>query len=266
MVLLFALCAAGGFVLRGHVTSDIDASLAGSVAIILLLASALFVLLASVASIYKVGWQRTIDYASQRIERDGIMSKGGNWNQLQLSNLPIALGTVGVSSAFLMVVKGFDSKGNVNLIVGGMSYISVAAVLSVGISTLNWCGWQRFLNPRWMAHGIREIATYPLTGIPIALASILLVEYHLSGVNTWTVEPHSWMLILIGTGIAMAIAQLILLRKVDISGIAQKPPFAPNGLSIPYLLCAHVFEHFLDFVLIGPLTGGMYALVRFLAL
>jgi hypothetical protein len=36
-------------------------------------------------------------YSFQRIEGDGILSKGGNWNMLQLSNIPIALGTIGLS-------------------------------------------------------------------------------------------------------------------------------------------------------------------------
>ena len=69
-----------------------------------------------------------------------------------------------------------------------------------------------------------------------------------------------------GTGIVILIGQLVLLRNVDVLAIAQSPSFASNGLSILYLLCSHVFEHFLDFVLIVPLTGGIYALVRFLAL
>lgn len=67
-----------------------------------------------------------------------------------------------------------------------------------------------------------------------------------------------------GTSIVIVIIELILLKEVDVLAIAQKPSFLGDGLSISYLVFAHVFEHFLDFVLIGPLTGGIYALLRLL--
>ena len=164
----------------------------------------------------------------------------------------------------LVFVKGSDVKGAVNLISGGITCISLAAALLVGISALNWPGWQSFLNPRWLAHSIREIATYPLAGIPIALAGVLLVENYLSGVNRWVIGPGPLSFVLIGMSILIVAGQLILLKNVDLLAMAQNPPFAPGGLSIPYLLFSHVFEHFLDFVLIGPLAGGIYALVRLL--
>jgi hypothetical protein len=266
MIVLFALCVAGGFSLGGVFPSIIDMSTAKVVTTILLTGSALIVLFAFLASIFTAGWQRTLDYAFQRIERDGVISKGGTWNQLQISNIPIALGTIGLTSALAISSKNSVDPGNVNPMVGGIICIGLAAVLSITISALNWSGWQSFLNPRWVAHSVREIATYPLTGIPVAMASILLVEYYLSGVDKWTFQLHLPSILLLGTGIAFLIGQLIFLRNVDVLAIAQKPSFASDGLPIPYLLCSHVFEHFLDFVLIIPLSGGVYAFVRFLFL
>jgi hypothetical protein len=111
-----------------------------------------------------------------------------------------------------------------------------------------------------------EIATYPLTGIPIALVSLLITEAYLGGGETVTVGPGTVSVLLIGLGVTIMMGQLLLLRNVDISTMAQKPSFAANGLSTPYLMCSHVFEHFLDFVLIGPLAAGIYALLRFLSL
>jgi hypothetical protein len=98
------------------------------------------------------------------------------------------------------------------------------------------------------------------------LGSLLLVEHYLSGFKTWIFELRLCFVILIGIGVALTAGELILLRHVDVLAHAQRPSFAPDGLSIPYLLFSHVFEHFLDFVLIGPLTAGIYALVRLLAL
>jgi hypothetical protein len=266
MITVFALCTAGGFALSIRIPSGAHTVRTTFMPIILLGSSVLLVLAAFVASIYTAGWQGTINYALQRIERDGIISPGGNWNQLQLSNIPISLGTIGISSTLVMWARAPSFQRKSSLIVGGVICLSVAAMLLVGISVLNWPGWQSFLNPRWLAHSIREVATYPLTGIPIALVSVVLVEHYLSGLDTWTVKLRWPSLILIIIAIGLIVGELILLRNMDVLAIAQRPSFAPNGLSIPYLLCSHVFEHFLDFILISPLTGGIYALVRPLAL
>jgi hypothetical protein len=110
------------------------------------------------------------------------------------------------------------------------------------------------------------MATYPLTGIPIALAGVLLVEYYLSGLQVWSIALHKSTWLLLGMSLLIVIVELSLLKNVKVLAMAQKPAFAAHGLSVPYLLSSHVFEHFLDFVLIGPLTGGIYALVRLLAL
>jgi hypothetical protein len=266
MITLFALCTAGGFLLNGRVSTNTDASRAKFIATVLLLGALLFVLLAFGASVYKVGLQRTIDFAFQRIERDGVISRGGTWNQLQLSNIPIALGALGVSVALLISPRYFGSTEDFRLVVGGIACIATAAILSITISTFNWPGWESFFTARWLAHSIREIATYPFTGIPIALASVMAVEYYISGLRTWDVQIHPLSLILIGMAIVIIAGELMLLRNVDVLAMAQKPSFASNGLSILYLLCSHVFEHFLDFIFISLLTGGIYALVHLLAL
>ena len=262
MVTVFALSTAGGAVLTNRVPASIGAAYAGFLAGGLLLIAFLLVVTASFLSVRAVGWQRTLDYALQRIERDGVMSKGGNWNQLQLSNIPIALGAMGLVSVFVASRGGLDAKGDDELILVGIACLGVAAALAGGLTALNWCGWQSFCTPRWLAHSIREIATYPLTGIPIALSSVLVVEGWISGIHTWTVAPRWPFLLLVGTSVVILALQLMLLRNIDVLAIAQKPTFAGAGFSVPYLLCSHVFEHFLDFVLIAPLTGGVYALLR----
>jgi hypothetical protein len=265
MILLMALCTAGGFALTRRFPRQPDQRRARAIAATLFLGASLFILAAFLLSLYTVGWQRTADYALQRIERDGVLSKGGNWNQLQISNLPIALGAIALSSAVLMSGEGDEGTAKCNLVAGGILLIGIACVFSGGITAFNWCGWGAFLNPRWLGHSIREIATYPLTAIPIALASVALVEWVLSGSTTFAVKPRALSLILLGIAIALVIGQLLVVRSVNMLSIAQRPPFAPNGLSISYLLFSHVFEHFLDFVVIGPLAGGFYALVRLLS-
>jgi hypothetical protein len=259
MITFFALSAAGGFALGGSLPAG--APRAKTAAIVLLLAAALFLTVTLAASIAKVGWQRTSDYAFQRIERDGVTSKGGNWNQFQVSNIPIFLGTIGLGSAVAVSGPGATARDGPIIAV---ICLALALLLSIGLSAANWCGWRAFGNPRWLAHSIREVATYPLTGIPIALAAVALTESYLSGAAGYVVTMRPMSLLMIASGVALVLMQLVLLRRVNISSIAQRPAFAPRGLSIPYLLASHVFEHFLDFTFIALVAGGVYSLMRFL--
>ena len=265
MILLFALVTAGGFALAGHPNVDFKRSQASIASGILLGLSILIISVAFIASIYTVGEQRTLDYALQRIERDGIMSKGGNWNQLQLSNVPIALGAISLSGTLIMFAGGGVARQNTSLKRAGKICIAVTALLMICLSAWVFPGWDGFLNPRWMAHSIRELATYPITGIPVALCSMLIAEWYISGLNTWIMKINLYSIILIVVGLVMVAGQLIWLANVDVLAIAQKPSFAPDGLSLSYLLTAHVFEHFLDFVLIAPLTAGIYLFLRVLS-
>jgi hypothetical protein len=264
MIVVFALCVAGGLAMNGRVPYFNEPYRAANIAAVLLGIALLMVLASFAASIMVAGWERTIDYALQRIERDGVLSRGGNWNQQQLSNIPIALGAIGLSNCLTMLDMGYGSKRDAVLSRKGKICIGLALALTVIITAITFPGWQSFLNARWVAHSIREMATYPLTGIPIALAGILLVERYISHLDAWLVKPRSLSLILIGAGILILFAQLVYLSNVDVLGMAQKPAFAEGGLSVFYLLFSHVFEHFLDFVFIAPLAGGIYALARWL--
>ena len=263
MVVVFALCTAGGFADAGHLPVITDLRRAALLARILLGLSAVMVIAALAASVACVGLDRTMDYALQRIERDDVMSPGGNWNQLQLSNVPIALGAIGFSGSFAAFGYGRNGVGKVNRTRGGVICIGIAIALMGALTGFTFPGLRAFLNPRWIAHSVREMATYPLTGVPIALAGVLLAEQRLSGVRAWTIKPRALSLSLIGAGVLILLGQLVYLMNADVLAMAQRPAFAGGkSLSVAYLLFSHVFEHFLDFVLIGPLTGGVYALVR----
>jgi hypothetical protein len=98
------------------------------------------------------------------------------------------------------------------------------------------------------------------------LGAVVLVQNSLGGSATWSVRFGSLSLILIGLGVAIVATEFILIRRVDILSIAQKPAFAAERMTLPYLLASHVFEHALDFIFIGLLAGGAYALAYRLAL
>jgi hypothetical protein len=111
MITVFALCTAGGLALTARVPSLTDPSRAMTVTTVLLGLAVVLALISFFAAVLTAGWERTIDYALQRIERDGVMSTGGNWNQFQLSKIPIALGAIGVSSSLTTFVTDCDSRG-----------------------------------------------------------------------------------------------------------------------------------------------------------
>ena len=97
MITLFALLTAGAFALGNHVPA-VDEGRLKFISLLLLCASVLFILVTLTLSIFTVGWQGTVAYALQRVEHDGVMTPGGNWNQLQLSNVPIGLLSIGRSA------------------------------------------------------------------------------------------------------------------------------------------------------------------------
>lgn len=264
MIAAFGLCAVGGVALTARVPRD--AFSPGLTAVFLLGAAAALYVFSFLASVFVAGWQRTIDYVMQRIERDGVMSKGGLWNQLQLSNVPIALGTIGIGSALRTLNSEGAALGDASLSAGGMACIGAAAAILIVMSIATWPKWRKYLNPRWLAHSMREVATFPLTGIPIALGSVVVVQYLLFGPSVWTLRPGWLSVLLIAVSVLIVGIEFALIRSVDILAIAQKPSFAKERMSIAYLLASHVFEHALDFVFIALFAGGTYAMLCWVAL
>jgi hypothetical protein len=262
MVAFFAFCTAGGFAAAARAPELPDPGRAQVLAVALLGGGVSLVIIAFIASLRTVGWQRTMDYALQRIERDGVLSRGGTWNQLQLSNIPIALGIVALSSSTEMVLNPAREAPLSMLRYAGIGCLLVGLALNVAITVAGRCDFRTFLNPRWLAHSIREIATYPFTGVLLAFLCVVLVERALSGIDTVAIHVGLLPLLVIAVSVAMAIGQLLLLRDAPVLEMAQRPAFAKHGLSISYLMASHVFEHALDFVLMGALAGGLYAALR----
>jgi hypothetical protein len=140
--------------------------------------------------------------------------------------------------------------------------IALAAALSAALTLWSRPGLEAFRNPRWLAHSLRELATVPLTGVPVAIAAIVLLESALTGRSEWKIRLRWPPVVLLALAGAMALLELAMLGETDPLALAQRPRFAPEGLSIAYLLASHVFEHFLDFVWLSILSAGLYALLR----
>jgi len=105
-------------------------------------------------------------------------------------------------------------------------------------------------SPRYLAHSVRELATFPITYYPLPLWLLLRGE-----ARTDARPPLDRRIVraalLAGALLPPAIAlQTWIPLSVGIDELAQKPSFAHSGrLGIAYLLASHFFEHFLDTLL-----------------
>ncbi|MCS6953504.1 MAG: hypothetical protein RMK57_15345 [Bryobacterales bacterium] len=264
-VVFLSLCLAGACAWNTAGYQVAEASRARRIGLGLLAAASILVLISFVAAIHLAGWQRTVDYLFQSIERDGVSSKGGTWNLLQLSNIPMALAVIGIVTSFVghgVPAGARETRSQRNL---GLLLLAAAALLSAAMTWWSWPGAAAFGNPRWLAHSLRELATYPLTAVPIAAAAVLGTERWAAGIGHVRLKLSPPSVLLIAISLTMALTQWLLVARVDVLALAQRPPFAPHGLPIGYLLASHVFEHFLDFLFFAMLSGGLYAAIRGLA-
>jgi hypothetical protein len=110
-------------------------------------------------------------------------------------------------------------------------------------------------DPRYLAHSVRELATFPLTYYPIPLAVLLWRERPLAEHPVSRRLPEA----VIATAAVVFVVGFLVQVRVSLANhvgsLAQRPAFARGGeLSIPYLLASHYFEHVLDSIFFALLT------------
>lgn len=128
---------------------------------------------------------------------------------------------------------------------------SVAATAFVAIAfailiTLNYPAaiLHALSDPRYLAHSVRELVTFPLTFFPIPLA--LWFANQSSESSSISLASRRPLLILLALAIPLLLIQIWIPLTVGIGELAQKPTFAESPLPIEYLLASHYFEHVLD--------------------
>jgi hypothetical protein len=151
--------------------------------------------------------------------------------------------------------------------------LAAALGLFVLISAIKGVTSDSFLNPRWLAHNVREFSMFPLMVLPWTLATVYFCEqdlrsapaspppqFHLSRAILWQLSTMTFILF------AFLAWHIVLALSQDIGEMAQKPPFARGGrLSIQYLLAFHYFEHVLDYVFVIPLTILFHSAITLLS-
>jgi hypothetical protein len=211
-------------------------------------AGALTVLLAAstVLAIGHWGAAETWEFVSQLRQRPDLLEPGGSW----LLHLPSTLSLFAGTPLFVLAVLWFFDRPAATRADGRIAF-GLAAVLVVAVT---WVVVPRpvataalvLRDPRYLAHGVRELVTFALIYFPLPLAFWLSRSPEQRGFR-WSRSLVLTVVVLgaVFTG-ALAYQVLVPLER-GVSELAQHPDFAPDGmLSIPYLLASHFFEHFLD--------------------
>lgn len=221
----------------------------GSASSLRWLAVGLMVLLAaSVAiSLAHFGSDDTLSFVLQLKQRPDLYTEGGAWNlHLPSTMLQVLLIPCAVWAARCLAGRPVVWSGR------GIGLLATAAVILVAMT---WLANARppaavaavWSDPRYLAHSVRELATFPLTYYPIPLAVLLWRERPRAEHPVSRRLPEA----LIATAAVVFVlgfsVQVWISLANDVGSLAQRPAFARGGeLSIPYLLASHSFEHVLD--------------------
>jgi len=193
------------------------------------------------------GLDDTLAFILQQRQRPDDIVAGGSWNLhlpstlLQFALIPVAvfLARVAFARPVVWSRRGLVLLAAAAAVAVGMTWLvnrdPLAAVIAV---------WR---DPRYLAHSVRELVTFPLTYYPLALAVLLAGEAPAPRTRR-AVRRSDLAIGALAVLFAVAFAyQAVVSLGHDIGALAQQPFFAEGGrLGIPYLLASHFFEHVLD--------------------
>ena len=205
---------------------------------LLLLALIIFLGASFLLSIKVFGYQDTIASILQMKQRVDLFVEGGYWN-LHLPSLILLIFLIPV---YIYVVKLIfkrkvkpNKKGTANMIRATILAIIITVLLNDNVIQSLVEMWQ---DPRYLAHSVRELATFPLTYFPIPLYFFLKDER--PSPTKFNKKPLKTMAVLLLIFLALFSYQVYESLQTGISNMAQQ------DLPITYLLSSHYFEHFLD--------------------
>jgi len=222
-----------------------------------------FLVLSLILSLVLFGARETFNFIAGRTQGRGVVGDGGSWD-LHLPSLALLIFFVPVY--LYLVLKYFQVNLEPNA--RGLFYLLAGFLLLAGFNYLYnrndiFILMRIWTDPRYLAHGIRELATFPVTYFPVPLYFILKRE---KSAFRSTGEKKHWVLklfllvffVIFLAGLSYEVWAAL---SNGIGELAQKPAFAHGGrLGIPYLLASHYFEHFLDTVYFTLLCLIMYGL------
>ncbi len=217
----------------------------------------LFILLAGLlissffVSAVVFGYEDTFAFMVQQKQGVGIYAKGGAWNL----HLPSSMLLFLLIPVYIYIVKRIFGR-SIDPNLSGLLYMSLGAIFFfLFTQLLNGSIADTFIliwaNPRYLAHSVRELLTFPVTYFPIPLYFILRGEKKV-GASVKGVPSRNFKYFIAGLAVVFLLAllyQSYVPLAEGIGNLAQKPDFAKGGnLGVPYLLASHYFEHFIGTV------------------
>jgi hypothetical protein len=224
-----------------------------AVGLLLLLASSV------VLSFIAFGSDDTLGFLLQQKQSVVRYEQGGAWNLhfpstiSQLLLIPLTIILAGRS--FGIAIQP-DARGRRLVLISILFLFAFTWLVNANDLRVPLQIWS---NPRYLAHSVRELLTFPLIFYPLSL--YLFLKYSRPA-STRTRFPL-WAAPLAFLFIVLFTYQSVVSLQAGIGNLAQKPAFAQGGnLSIPYLLASHYFEHFLDTVYFFLLCWLFYSLIQ----
>lgn len=204
-------------------------------------------------SVALFGMQDTLDYLTLSKQSEVRNEPGGSY----LLHLPSTLSLViliplyiGVAQSFFGQALQWQPKYFKEL------FSTIAAALLIALLIAPSGVIMSLMDPRYLAHSVRELATFPLTYFPIPIA------FWLSGSAENAADRGAlrYLTVMALLAIPLVSYQAIVPLVSGIDSLAQQPVFSDHPLPISYLLASHYFEHVLDtifftlicFALISP--------------
>jgi hypothetical protein len=192
----------------------------------------------------KFGWRETVEFVLQQRQSVERMESGGSWLlHLPSTALMFVFAPLYIAIAARMVGRRVElvQAGRFLLLLGGVLVILIT-ILAAGYPFRAFA--YAFTDPRYLAHAVRELATFPLTFFPIPLYFFLLHSDDRERMR----RDAKVLLIICAVILTVVFAYMVIIPlQQGISELAQNPTFARGGgLSILYLIASHYFEHFLD--------------------
>lgn len=239
---------------RPTLSSQVGRRTLGRARFVLWGAACLLVCLGLAIAIGQQGLERTLEDLFQRRIRDGAGGRGSHWNYHLLHMavfLPLSLVLCGLTDDSEDEVRPSDRR-TANRWIGAWVVALVTVTLCSGALL------QAFVDPRYLAHQAREIATHAALSVPIGLFALLLCESRLTGNHRcWRIPPDRETIISAGGVVLICAFVAFQLSGVKVLALSQRPDRYSS------LVLAHHLEHTLDYLLVALLAPAIYlTLVR----
>jgi len=219
-----------------------------------------FLLLCLLGSFLFFGKEDTMAFILLKKQSVTRYEAGGSWN-LHLPSLITVMFIIPLYIIFFRLLFRRQIQGNkqgIFMIIAGLSMI---LFITAGVNMNDFSAVVTSLtSPRYLAHSIRELATFPLTYFPPALYLLFKAENEKKR-STEVGKIPALPMVLAALFLLLAALQAYFPLAEGIGSLAQKPGFAKGGkLSVSYLLASHYFEHFTDALFFSFLCFVLYSL------